>query len=160
MEGDGAPADVAKPASARFRNALVFALGMVAPATVLVLWFGILTRPDRWKTSPLVLSTIFFVVGETLFIATALLPFLVASVLLRRGAPIRKAVLFWSGCVAGCLPGLGYWFDEEIGKPLVILGWLTLAFFAACAVLLACGHRVRRDSSASIDAPAPVVRRE
>lgn len=130
-----------KARSSRFRNALAFAVGMVTPATMAALWFGILTRPDRWNTSTIVLSAIAFALGEAFFIATALVAFLLASALLRRGAPIPPQLLFWTGSATGCMPALATLFIDDAAMPQVVMGWVALAFCAAVAVLIVWGKR-------------------
>ena len=131
----------ARRGGARLRNSFLFAVGMVAPATTLVIWFGLIVRENHLNTSALVLSAIFFVVGESFFIATALLPFLVTSLLLRKRAPIAKRRLFWPGFAAGCLAMVAVYLMERDSWRHVVIAWLAAAFFTAFLVLLLGGRR-------------------
>jgi hypothetical protein len=142
---------VAPPLNRRFRNAILFAVGMVTPASAAALWFGVVVRDHGWTTSDVVLTAIVTVIFEAFFILTALFPFLFASLLLRRGAPIARAPLLWSGGLAGCMPGLAPLIFDDMPKLQVAILWFGIAFVAAIVVLVIWGRR----AGSLVAAPAP-----
>jgi hypothetical protein len=123
----------------RLRNPLYFALAMAVPGIAAIL---LLYLPDSstWDRTGWIVFAAMLPGYVALCALAAFLGFVVASLLLRRSAPIAKRRLISAGVIAGCLYLLGSFLtDPSWPESYFLAAWTGLAFAASLYALLRWG---------------------